>query len=432
MASNYFLNISSVTKKEKGKEKFDKKIVMYEEIAEHYQLSINNNELKGPKLVNQHVRNVLVLSLYFDQIIITSASLFHSKDAFTQNVIYSFLNEQIIKDMLELGVIVISGWGGVSYQSMYDSAADYAKYQVCIDNIPENNLNIIKQHFFEGFVKSRASDMPDLELPEKYKSILRETRLISNEYQHDLMKIEKIIEEEQKQTNSLTSINFLDELSKSGVSKTAHNICKSSLFDLSLSHSTEQIQGAYIYEPLSKNINFERQALSETYVSTNNLDQPLAFLLSPDIFLHFLDKTVGGTVFNNMYNSQYKLLYNTRDESWRQFMNAYHLAVIEISKEVSILLTDTQFLESIDNQRQYWGNKINTELSMEKLNIDSASFIQGIVGITSAVLSIPMPKGLDKLLSSFFKSSKLQITKSQKENRIQTSNFLTILKKTFS
>lgn len=366
-------------------------VVMYEELAEHYYRATSQTTdyvLTVDNQVSYHVDNLILLSLYFDYIYITTASLFHCRNGFVNQVILETISHPYIKSMMEYGVIKISGWGGKISQSMYHSAEGYAQEQVIVRK-SKNDLNLLKQVFDNGFVVSRDQEMPDLDLPTKFITDINNTPIAND--QSSLKIIRKCIDSEWKQTNSITSINFLDQLKKTKLEKAVYHKAENILFRTALNHSKTQISDVHIYLPLMTSFDFKMKSSQES-------DAPFAFLVSPKIFSAFIQAEYDKNLFWMIRTNKYEKLHKLRQEEWKNFKDTYHTVLKEISKSIYLNIHQN----SIDEDISYWSDKIISSINLAK-GVDSTSFIEAIFTMIGILTSYPLFKPLGKIITAIFK-----------------------------
>ncbi len=368
--------------------------VLYEELAEYYYTSIATNRLVRSNVEIEtayHIKNLILLSLYFDYVLIASATVYNARDPFISKVIDSVLKHRRVREMLQTGTLKILGWGGVNPQAMFESATGYASSVLGI-NKTRKELASIKSIFDSGHVISRASNMPDQNLAERYKERLESTTCIRDEKQME--KVFSVVDEQFEKTGSLIAIELIPSLEEALLTQEVLDVSKLELFGTTIEHMKEELDDIWVYSPFLAPT-FVRESANVAVAS------PRAFLLSPILFGSFLSNYIDGRTFQMLVNENYNKLYNLKNGDWSRFKNAYHSAVVEVSSalELSMHVSERQLMEASSKE---WVDRILGQIQNSNTEMDIATFIESIGSLGGAVLAIPYIKPLGKMIGTLF------------------------------
>jgi hypothetical protein len=401
-----------------------RRTVLYEELAEYYYKSVAQNRLLNSDInreISYHVQNITLLSLYFDHILITSATIFNVRDEFVSKVIATFLKHHRIREMLQLGVIKIAGWGGENSAEMLDSASEYSQNVLGIKKEAEV-LAHIKSVFIQENVVSRSTVMPDTDLSQKYMNRLENTTFVSR--RSEIQKVFDAVQKQHDYTGSLIAIEMLPSLDQAAISLELLNTSKLELFGVTIEHMRSELPDLWVYSPfLASNFALETTHSSE--------DAPRAFLLSPMVFGSFLGMNIDSKAFELLMNQSYHKLQMLKNGDWGRFVDAYHQAVSEVSGAISLgmHLSSDEFSNYNSNA---WAEKVIAQVETNGADIDVATFIESLGSLGGVILAVPFLKPLAKLFTVAV-GDKLSIWVSNlsAQQKSQISPFISKLEKAY-
>ena len=370
----------------------EKRMVLYEELAEYYYNIAATSRLKYSNVdieAQYHVKNLILLSLYFDCILIASATIYNVRDEFVSKVITSLLTHSRVREMLQIGTLKIVGWGGGKSQEMFESATEYAGSVLGIKK-NSKELATIKSIFDNSHVISRSQDMPDQNLAEKYKERLSSTTYIRNKEQ--IEKVFSVVDEQYALTGSLIAIEMIPSLEKAQLTQDILDASKLELFGVTMEHMKNEIPNIWVYSPFLA-------ATFNTELAHTASGSPRSFLLSPILFGNFLSGYIDGKTFQHLVNKSYYKLHKLKNGDWEQFKEAYHQAVVEVSNtlELGMHLSGEELVKLDANQ---WAERVVAQIQVCKAELDFTVFIESLASLGSAVLAVPFIQPLAKLFGA--------------------------------
>lgn len=364
------------------------KNVLYEELAEYYYRSISSARLSTSNVqqeIEYHLKNVTLLGLYFDSVLLTSATLFNVRSEFVDQVIKGFMSSPRVRDMLRLGALKIVGWGGDEGRTMFDAAKNYAGETLEIQR-DKKTLTQLRSIFESDGAISRDKGMPDADLARKYIERLAASPLADNKRQLTLLTDE--VERQRERTNSLIAVEILPSLDTIVVSESDARSAKLDLFGVSIQHMRDEIPGLWVYSP------FWAPSLA---LQANSLPgSPSAFLLSPMIFGSFLRRHIGPKTFTRIMSEPYAKLHRLKNGDWARFSDAYHAAVADVS-EAMVLEMHLARDELISSTPDSWATNVSERLERDGGEFDVATFVESLANIGGVLLTIPILKPAAKL-----------------------------------
>lgn len=398
--------------------------VLYEELAEYYYTSIAASRLKHSDLkteIRYHLHNITLLSLYFDHVLITSATIFNVRNDFVSSIISGFLEHRRVREMLQHGVLKIVGWGSNRASGMLDAASNYAEGVL---SIKKNStvLGHLSSIFTDENVISRSPQNPDSDLSKKYIDRLTNTTFVSNKV--EIQSVFDAVERQHEYTGSLIAIEMLPSLDKAIVSEGLLNASKLELFGVTIEHMRGELPDLWVYSPFLA----QRFALETTHASQG---APRAFLLSPMIFGSFLSANIDARTFDLIMNQSYHKLEILKNGDWRRFVEAYHQAVQEVSDALSLTMHLSP--DELENYKSKdWADRVVGRIEKGGLNIDIAAFVESLGSLGGIILGVPALKPVAKLLTSAIGTSLSNaISRLSKKQRNQVSPFILKLEKAY-
>ena len=401
-----------------------RRMVLYEELAEYYYKAVAHNRIECSDVrreVTYHLQNITLLSLYFDSVLITSATIFNVRDQFVSKVISTFLQQHRVREMLKLGALKIVGWGSTSAARMFDAASDYSGTILGIQKDP-NTLALLRSIFSEESVVSRSPHTPDADLWRKYVNRLENTTFIND--QVELQTVFDVVARQRDRTGSLIAIEMLPSLNEAFISESLLNESKLQLFGVTIDHMRDELPDLWVYSPfLSSRFAGE--------LASSSQGAPRAFLLSPIIFGNFLSTKINGKTFSLVMDQSYNKLHALRNGDWGRFVQAYHQAISDISDAITLgLHISPDQLESYDSNA--WAERVISRIEAGGFNLDVTIFVESLGTIGGIILGIPALKPLAKLVTMAI-GEKLRkvVSKLSEGQRNQMSPFILKLEKAY-
>lgn len=362
--------------------------VLYEELAEYYYCSVCPERLNTSNVkqeIQYHLKNITLLSLYFDSVLLTSATLFNVRNCFVDQIIKGFMDTQYVREMLRLGALKIVGWGGDDGRTMFEAADNYAQETLKVVR-DKKTLTQLRSIFDSDGAMSRAKEMPDANLTQKYIERLTGSPLANDQQQLALVANE--VRRQHERTNSLIAIEILPSLDTIVVSKSNAASAKLDLFGVSIQHMRDEIPGLWVYSP------FWAPSLALQANSTSG--SPSAFLLSPMIFGSFLGQYIDPKTFTRIMSEPYAKLHLLKNGDWVRFSDSYHAAVADVSEAMMLemhLAKDSVIGSASDR----WASRISERLDKDGGEFDVAAFVESLASLGSVLLVIPVLRPAAKL-----------------------------------
>ena len=370
---------------------YRERTILYEELAEYYYHAVAPRRLFESSVsreVDYHVRNITLLSLYFDKIIVTSATVFNVRNEFVSRIISQFLAHQRVREMLDIGVLKILGWGGDTASDMFYAASQYASDVLQIRQSADT-LALLRSIFHPRYAVSRSSEMPDTNLARKYIQRLENTGIVSEPAQ--LTAVTDEVHRQRDRTNSLIAIEVLPSLDQVILSEATRNTAKLQLFGVTIEHMRDEFPNLWVYSPFLT-------AGFSSEPSHSFQGAPRAFLLSPMIFGGFLNTQIDATTFSLLMNDSYRTLQSLKNGDWRRFVDAYHQSIEDLSNAL-LLGMHLSYDDLPDFSAEQWAEKIVARIKAEGTDLDVSAFIDSLGSLGGILLAVPILKPIAKLLT---------------------------------
>ena len=367
------------------------RVVLYEEMGEYFYLFVRRNSLSAGNLnaeIRYHIGNIVLLSLYFDNIFIQTASIFNSTDPFILAVSKAVINHKTFREMLSLGVLKIVGWGGNSPVEMFNAAKNFSS-KATSKKHSDDYLSIVASIFNPSHTVKRSLSRPDDKTIDMFKKRLGQTTIIR--WPSDLKKIETAIESSAQKTGQLVAVSFNPTVRKLRLSRETISNVEISFIQSWHDNLESELPGVIVYAPLSNTIFIEEMTVAqEKSVRT--------FLYSPQIFASFLSGYIKAKDFNKILRQPYKELMKVRNGDWKRFANAYHKAIISVSQNIGHLCHSDIDINYFQDKNS-WAASIMHSVDSDASNIDISAFIESLTMLSGILLSLPYMAPLFKAIN---------------------------------
>ena len=391
--------------------------VLYEEFAEYFYLFARKYALESSSIqseVNYHIGNLVLLSLYFDTIFIQTASIFNSKDPFIRKVIKNVLTDIKFREMLNLNIVKIIGWGGNSPKEMFQAAKSFSikANPNCND---EDYFSVVSSLFNPQSIITRSTSMPDEGLEKLFRRRLEQTTIIRNVNEHRV--INEAVDRSLENTGQLVAVSFNPELAKLRLEASLLSAVEISFIQSWHDHLATEIPGITVYAPMTKVIFLEQKIqLGEDEVKT--------FLYSPQIFASFLSGYLSSADFNKILLYPYDKLMAIKNGDWRRFCDAYHKAVATVSEDIGHLDYFKMSDDKLFDEDQ-WSSKLSKIIIQEAQHMDINSFMESLAMLSGVFFSIPYLGPLVQVIGHLAGKRLNDLYQSFRTNvKIETSPFI--------
>ncbi|MGJ8530513.1 hypothetical protein [Maritalea sp.] len=361
--------------------KHDKRAVLYEELAEYFYLFARREALRRSsvqKEIDYHIGNLVLISLYFDVVLIQTATIFNASDPFVRKVSDGVLAHPTFRGMLDANALKIVGWGGNTPRDMFEAAEGFSR--AAATEAPANyRFNAVASVFNSQSTLFRSLDQPDADVDILFRNRLEQTTIIRRPNQLEAVNL--ALEKSMEKTGQLVAVSFNPELEKLELSSQSVDAVGVSFIQSWHDHLTSQIPGIVTYAPLSNPIFMDQKiVVSESVIRT--------FLYSPQIFASFLGGYLRAKDFNEILKRPYSDLMVVKNGDWKRFVDAYHEAIEVVSGNVGHLvhadLSDDRFSDDT-----VWSKNISAALNANSDCADVNAFIESLAMLSGLIFSIP-------------------------------------------
>ncbi len=357
------------------------RLVLYEELAEYFYLYARRKALDSSSVIseiNYHIGNIVLLSLYFDTVLIQTSSIFNSTDPFVRKVAKGVLDHRTFREMITHNAVKIVGWGGNNPKDMFQAAKEYS-IEAHPSAADAQYLSIVASVFNSQSTVSRSETMPDDEIASLFKRRLEQTTIIrrDSEYQEVKNALDKSIEK----TGQLVAVSFNPEIGKLQLSAASASAVGTSFIQSWHDHLANEIPGITVYAPLSNPIFMgQKMEIEENAIRT--------FLYSPQIFASFLSGYLQPVDFNKILKRPFSELMKVRNGDWKRFSDAYHEAIITVSKNIGHLGHAEMSADEYGNKER-WSSSLEKVVAREANQVDINAFIESLAMLSGVVLTFP-------------------------------------------
>lgn len=263
-----------------------------------------------------HKRNLLLLSLYFDKIIICTDNISAFTKFMTKDVVSSVVMSRWFMDLVDQGIIVLAGWGSSisadlmknqeDYSSLYRPELKEARYKDVLRDVSE------RAHWVVREAGSGESEHINFLMP----------HLLQLEGPFELKDVSFLVDLAEQTHASVGYVGtmelfpFIEELYGRDSERT-------DAFYRSYYVSWHEYCAAH-YGPAVP-IHTRRILLPRTYVKTDAFHFDLLVpLYSPDLFERYLVRRFGEPLLSKLLDVEVSDLVAIRNGDWAKFKTRYH------------------------------------------------------------------------------------------------------------
>jgi len=378
----------------------DGRLVLYEEIAEYFYLYSRKDALNSSSVnseINYHIGNMVLLTLYFDAVLIQTSSIFNSVDPFVRKVAKGVLNHRTFREMLDSNVVKIVGWGGSNSKEMFQAAKEFS----IVSNpsaVDAQYLSVVASVFNSQSTVTRSEMIPDDEITALFKKRLEQTTIIRRE--NEYREVEEALDKSLEKTGQLVAVSFNPEIGKLKLSTASATAVGTSFIQSWHDHLANEMPGVAVYAPLSNPTYIGQQVVIEE-------NEVRTFLYSPQIFASFLSGYLQPVDFNKILKRPYSELIKVRNGDWKRFSDAYHEAIHTVSKNIGHLDHSEITSGEFSNKGQ-WSASLEAAVARDANQVDINAFVESLAMLSGVVLTVPF-------LGPLFKTAGLLVGKKVNE-----------------
>ncbi len=323
-----------------------------------------------------HIRNLKLLSLYFDRILIPIENVLAFANNRNKVVVESVVTSTSFRQMIEMGFVSFCGWGAPTSRGMLEKGISYALKDYRELKTDIYLRQIIKMSEDSNFFL-RDSSKYDI----GHDTFLHKRLCLLDGAQHKEC-LGKIIDFTKKFYSANKYIGSIEFYRMVDNNQTAPD------FASCLYYSYYIAWQQYCYKKYAPVITVSTQNIGYNYgeINVGSAEHPksvLAILYSPGIFLHFITWQLGENIVEKLLSiSPYDIqTIRNGDGAWSRFADKYHKC-IEASSDIHVLKKQTIFENPFSDK--------NLELIAKSLftrkihNIDSSFLIDvAQIGVTA-------------------------------------------------
>lgn len=270
-----------------------------------------------------HKKNLILLSLYFDKIIICTDNILAFTRFLSKDVISSVVMSKWFADLVDQGIIVLAGWGS-------SISSDMMKNQVEYSSLYRPELK--EQRYVDAlFSLSHAASWVVREPNTGEREHINYLRplVLSSEgpfNARDLCFLSDLIEETNASVGYVGTMEmfpFVDEIYGSSADKvdSFYNSYYASWHAYCAKHYAPAIP-----------IHTSRIVLPSERVTLRPGEEVLATLYSPDLFQRYLIQRFGRDLFSRIMAVDVQRLAVIRNGDWKRFKQKYHSYLVAASE----------------------------------------------------------------------------------------------------
>lgn len=370
-----------------------KRVVFYEELAEYSYLLAHRDTSRGHTVqsaVSYHLHNLTLLSLYFDVILIHTASLFNASDSFVKAVIQQLISTRQFRALLRHKLVTICGWGGRSASEMFGNAARFS--QDATETWSIEHVNRLAPIFEPSHLVSRSDTMPDQESTDTFLEAIANSELVSAP--RVIERIHRSVAESERRTGHLVAVSFFPALEISTMSDDYQSILRSVFATSWFDHVSSTLPSTTSYPPIINKITVD-------YHIPGPAGPIHTFLYSPRIFGVFIKGFLTDMQMAILLEQPIAQLVKLRNNGdWKQFCRAYHAAIQQVSLTISAWRVTHQ-TESRIADWQTWADRIQVHVPGVEQEIDIPTFLTSSISMLQYFISgVPLNPALRLAISA--------------------------------
>lgn len=262
-----------------------------------------------------HKRNLILLSLYFDRIIVCTDNLLAFTKYLTKDVVSTVVMSPWFMQLVDQGIIVLAGWGSSisadllknqeDYSALYRPELKEARYTDHLSNLSQRATWVVRE---EG---SGEREHVKYLLPH----VRRLEGVLENRDVGFLIELIEATNEACGYVGTMEIFPYIDELYRESGER-------SDAFYHSYYKSWHEYCATH-YAPCVP-IHTRRIPLPHTRISLTEDASALAMLYSPDIFQRYLTHRFDRQMVARLLAVEINELMSIRNGDWMRFKNKYH------------------------------------------------------------------------------------------------------------
>ena len=304
-----------------------KQIVFYDELSNFnplYAYPEQESLLSLELEVRYHIRNLRLLSIYFDHIIIMMGNILNFTNHTTKTIVVGVMEDHFFRSLADEGIIVFGGWGETSSNSMIDNQVAYAlSFEPGLKD--KETLDLFNSIMSSGSIVIRDSRVGEFDFTAPF---LCRLRLQAERLKHlNWERAEVAVEECLEETGYIGTLELFPKLQTlyPELIKAVNNV----YFDVWLDYAAKTYAPAYTYE----NSRTGNNAFRKIRASGSQIETDIASaLLSPPFLERFLRKFFSDKEYRILMDSSAINLSSLRTSEWKQFQRSYMRVVVACSK----------------------------------------------------------------------------------------------------
>jgi hypothetical protein len=271
-----------------------------------------------------HLRNLRLLSLYFDHIVIMTGNLLNFTNHTTRAIVLEVTADRLFSAFCQSGVIIFCGWGTRISGDMLQNQVDYSRtYRPELKEA--DTINRLRQTISSGELLVREESSGEEDFIDTFLKKLR-MRSERSPQPEDWRRIEGLSCLVHDRAGYLGTLEFFPQLEdlNPALRKQVHE----TYFDAWIDYASERYYPIATYEIPRLRLNVFRATPRR-----GDPAQALAsILLSPEYFQAFLLRFVTKDEYYRLINLPCNRLIQLRNEDWEIFREHYHTYLEACSK----------------------------------------------------------------------------------------------------
>lgn len=322
--------------------------------------------------VRYHERNFLLLSLYFDHILINTGDFANLTNQLMVQIVRKVSAGVIFQELQRHGIIQFVGWGATSKKEMIRNAIEYA--DPVLGRQKERTYANFLEDLWEGteFV-SRSSTMPHEGFLDKIRS-------------HYQTNLGGILEEDKSffglcvesyvDLGSLSIVNFSDKLSRLGLQGESAR----RFFDAYSIADAKEFNGENTGIYQFPNIRIRDDIYRKITMEGRGAFYSAAY--HPSIFYSFMCNLLGQKRTVQLLAQGVHCIVRTRGFGWSAFKSAYHQQIEQLSEVFDKVINPITYQQTVEEQ-VFWDAVVQEFLEYRKSDFVFEVLFSGFLGIAS-------------------------------------------------
>lgn len=333
-----------------------------------------------PEMENEllfHKRNIYLLALTFDHILICTDNIAAFTRFTTQDIVYRVIRSEWFRKFLEAGIIVLCGWGSDYGSDLMENQIDYSlRYRPELK--PPALLAQLRGLAHNGEIVLRESAYGERDhitfLRDKVRHMEGPLTL------DEVSSLMELIEETQIKHGYVGTMEIFPVIDRGLlVDPTKANAFYRSYYQSWQEYSTGYYAPAITVD--SSRIRLpDRQTTLKHFASRDA--QVLSSLYSPDFFHKFLSSKLGAKTVVNLLDARPERVIAIRNGDWKVFLNRYH-DCLESASELGWIIAEARRMNLLSDDKRV-GELVDHIFDVLDPNTDFAS----VANLLDAVLKV--------------------------------------------